>query len=66
MRECLNIPENNFYRVFREWLGQSYPELDSDVFDAVMEEDQSIDYSATGSGVQNADQLEVENSVDIP
>lgn len=66
MRECLDIPASNFYGVFREWLDQNYPVLDSDVFGVVMEEDRSIDYSVTGSGVvQNEGEIEVENSVDI-
>ena len=45
VRESVDVPPTNFYAAFREWLEDNYPILNSDIWDKIMEEDSSIDYS---------------------
>lgn len=51
MRESL-VPPTNFYVSFREWIDKFYSNLTEEVWGQIIAEDENIDYSVTGSGMQ--------------
>ena len=50
MRECCNEKEVN-YGVFRQWLGNSIPNISEDMWSNILQEDLAFDYSTRGSGL---------------
>ena len=58
VRDNTTVPSTNFYGAFREWLNAYYPALTSDTWIAIREEDEGINYSEVGSGIQNYDGIE--------
>jgi hypothetical protein len=38
------VPATNFYGTFRDWVNSNYPDLTGDVWTAIIEEDEAINY----------------------
>lgn len=57
VRECAFFPATNFYGSFREWLDLNYQHFNDETWNGIMDEDATIDYKNTGSGVDSTEQV---------